>query len=112
VIVKAKIPVESVRAFAIAPVDWAIKESVQATLRRNIRRILRRHGYPPDLQEKAVQTIIDQAKLFAEDLLPEIIPEAGDPLPGTGSNSLSWRSLKRVEAFSNRALTWSLSSPL
>jgi type I restriction enzyme, R subunit len=51
-------------------VDWAIKESVQATLRRNIRRILRKHGYPPDLQEKAVQTVIDQAKLLAEDLLP------------------------------------------
>jgi type I restriction enzyme R subunit len=52
-------------------IDWAIKESVQATLRRNIRRILRKHGYPPDLQERAVQTVIDQAKLLAEDLLKE-----------------------------------------
>jgi len=52
-----------------ATVDWTIKESVQAMLRRNIRRILRKHGYPPDLQEKAVQTVIDQAKLLAEDLL-------------------------------------------
>jgi type I restriction enzyme R subunit len=50
-------------------IDWTIKESVQATLRRNIRRILRKHGYPPDLQEKAVQTVIDQAKLLAQDLL-------------------------------------------
>ena len=49
-------------------VDWTIKESVQATLRRNIRRILRKYGYPPDLQEKAVQTVIDQAKLLANDL--------------------------------------------
>lgn len=49
-------------------IDWTIKESVQATLRRNIRRILRKHGYPPDLQEKAVQTVIDQAKLLAADL--------------------------------------------
>lgn len=49
-------------------IDWAIKESVQASLRRNIRRILRKHGYPPDLQEQAVQTVIDQAKLLAEDL--------------------------------------------
>lgn len=49
-------------------IDWTIKESVQATLRRNIRRILRKYGYPPDLQEKAVQTVIDQAKLLAEDL--------------------------------------------
>lgn len=50
-------------------IDWTIKESVQATLRRNIRRILRKYGYPPDLQEKAVQTVIDQAKLLAEDLV-------------------------------------------
>ncbi len=49
-------------------IDWTIKESVQATLRRNIRRILRKHGYPPDLQEKAVQTVIDQARLLANDL--------------------------------------------
>ena len=50
-------------------IDWTVKESIQALLRRNIRRILRKHGYPPDLQEKAVQTVIDQAKLLAEDLL-------------------------------------------
>lgn len=50
-------------------IDWTIKESVQATLRRNIRRILRKYGYPPDLQEKAVQTVIDQAKLLANDLV-------------------------------------------
>jgi type I restriction enzyme R subunit len=54
-------------------IDWAIKESVQAILRRNIRRILRKHGYPPDLQERAVQTVIDQAKLLAEDLLPDVV---------------------------------------
>jgi type I restriction enzyme R subunit len=50
-------------------IDWTVKESVQATLRRNIRRILRKYGYPPDLQERAVQTVIDQAKLLAEDLV-------------------------------------------
>ncbi len=50
-------------------IDWTIKESVQATLRRNIRRILRKFGYPPDLQEKAVDTVISQAKMLAEDLV-------------------------------------------
>lgn len=49
-------------------IDWTIKESVQSGLRRNIRRILRLHGYPPDLQEKAVETVITQAKMLAEDL--------------------------------------------
>jgi type I restriction enzyme, R subunit len=50
-------------------IDWTIKESVQATLRRNIRRILRKYGYPPDKQEKAVQTVLEQAKLLAEELV-------------------------------------------
>lgn len=50
-------------------IDWTIKESVQADLRRNIRRILRKFGYPPDLQEKAVETVINQAKMLAEDLV-------------------------------------------
>jgi type I restriction enzyme, R subunit len=49
-------------------IDWTIKESVQSALRRNVRRILRLHGYPPDLQEKAVETVITQAKMLAEDL--------------------------------------------
>ena len=52
-----------------ATIDWTIKESVQSALRRNIRRILRLHGYPPDLQEKAVETVITQAKMLANDLL-------------------------------------------
>lgn len=50
-------------------IDWTIKESVQSALRRNIRRILRLHGYPPDLQEKAVDTVILQAKMLAEDFI-------------------------------------------
>lgn len=50
-------------------IDWTIKESVQSALRRNIRRILRLHGYPPDLQERAVDTVITQAKMLAEDFI-------------------------------------------
>jgi type I restriction enzyme R subunit len=52
-----------------ATIDWTIKESVQADLRRNIRRILRKFGYPPDLQEQAVETVITQAKMLTEDLI-------------------------------------------
>jgi len=52
-------------------IDWTIKESVQSALRRNIRRILRLHGYPPDLQEKAVETVITQAKMLAEELVKD-----------------------------------------
>ena len=50
-------------------IDWTIKESVQSALRRNIRRILRLHGYPPDIQEKAVETVIALAKMLAENLI-------------------------------------------
>lgn len=50
-------------------IDWTIKESVQSALRRNIRRILRLHGYPPDLQEKTVDTVIKQAKMLTEDII-------------------------------------------
>lgn len=49
-------------------IDWAIKESVQAALRRNIRRILRKYGYPPDKQEKAIQTVMQQAVMLAEEI--------------------------------------------
>lgn len=50
-------------------IDWTIKESVQSGLRRNVRRILRLHGYPPDLQEKAVETVVNQAKMLAEGMV-------------------------------------------
>lgn len=49
-------------------IDWTIKESVQATLRRNVRRILRKFGYPPDLQEKAIETVLTQAKMLADEM--------------------------------------------
>lgn len=57
-------------------IDWTIKESVQATLRRNIRRILRKYDYPPDLQEKAVEFVLNQAKLLADNLVKENVINA------------------------------------
>ena len=42
-------------------IDWTVKENVQANLRRLVRRILRKYGYPPDLQERATQTVLEQA---------------------------------------------------
>ena len=50
-------------------IDWTIKESVQASLRRNVRRILRKFGYPPDLQEKAVETVLTQARMLADEFV-------------------------------------------
>lgn len=54
-----------------ATIDWTLKESVQAELRRNVRRVLKKFGYPPDLQEKAVETVINQAKRLADYFVDE-----------------------------------------
>jgi len=54
--------VESVRANT--SIDWTIKESVRAKLRVIVKRILRKYGYPPDKQEKATQTVLEQAELL------------------------------------------------
>ncbi|MGH7048642.1 MAG: type I restriction endonuclease subunit R [Stellaceae bacterium] len=46
-------------------IDWTLRENVRANLRRLVRRILRRYGYPPDKQEKATQTVLEQAALLS-----------------------------------------------
>ncbi len=45
-------------------IDWAVKETARAKLRAMVKRILRKHGYPPDKQEKATQTVLEQAELL------------------------------------------------
>lgn len=46
--------------------DWTQRESVRATLRRNVRRLLARYGYPPDLAEGATALVLRQAELSTE----------------------------------------------
>jgi type I restriction enzyme R subunit len=48
-------------------IDWTVKENVRAKLRVMVRRTLRKYGYPPDKQEKATQTVLEQAELIAKD---------------------------------------------
>ncbi len=43
--------------------DWQQRESVRADLRRNVRRLLAKYGYPPDLSEDATQLVLKQAEL-------------------------------------------------
>jgi type I site-specific restriction-modification system R (restriction) subunit len=50
--------------------DWAKREDVQAHLRLTIKRLLRRHGYPPDRQKAAVKKVIEQVETYAEDWQP------------------------------------------
>ncbi len=46
--------------------DWTHRESVRASLRRNVRRLLAKYGYPPDLAEDATQLVLRQAELSTE----------------------------------------------
>ncbi len=50
-----------------ASIDWTIRENVRAKLRVAVKRVLRKYGYPPDKQEKATQTVIEQAELICAD---------------------------------------------
>lgn len=50
-------------------IDWTVRENVQAKMRVAIKRILRKHGYPPDMEVKATETVLEQARLFAENIL-------------------------------------------
>ena len=47
-------------------IDWTLRENVRAHLRVLVRRILRKYGYPPDKQEKATQTVLEQAEVLSE----------------------------------------------
>ena len=46
-------------------IDWTLRENVRANLRRLVKRVLRKHGYPPDKQEKATRTVLEQAEMLS-----------------------------------------------
>ena len=46
-------------------IDWTLRENVRANLRRLVKRVLRKHGYPPDKQESATRTVLDQAEVLS-----------------------------------------------
>jgi type I restriction enzyme R subunit len=48
-------------------IDWTLRENVRAQLRVLVKRILRKYGYPPDKQEKATLTVLEQAALLSAD---------------------------------------------
>ena len=54
-----------------ATIDWAVKESVRARLMVIVRRILKKYGYPPDKQEQAIQLVMTQAAILADDWAQE-----------------------------------------
>ncbi|SFB76547.1 type I restriction enzyme, R subunit [Flexibacter flexilis DSM 6793] len=51
-----------------ASIDWTIKESVKAKLKVAVKRILRKYGYPPDMQLLATETVLKQAEMIANEI--------------------------------------------
>jgi len=51
-----------------ATIDWTIRESARAKLMVLVKRTLTKYGYPPDKQQKAIETVLKQAELFADSL--------------------------------------------
>ena len=47
-------------------IDWTVRDNVRAQLRVLVKRILRKYGYPPDMQEKATQTVLEQAEALSQ----------------------------------------------
>ncbi len=48
-------------------IDWTVRESARAKIKVMVKRILRKHGYPPDLEEEATKTVLAQAELLCAD---------------------------------------------
>ncbi len=48
-------------------IDWTVRESARAKIKDMVKRILRKHGYPPDLQEEATKTVLAPAELLCAD---------------------------------------------
>lgn len=54
-------------------IDWTLRENVRAQLRVIVKRILRKYGYPPDKQEKATQTVLEQAEVLSQEWVENIL---------------------------------------
>jgi type I restriction enzyme R subunit len=46
-------------------VDWMHREAARARMRALVKRVLRKYGYPPDLQDAAVQKVLQQAEMLS-----------------------------------------------
>lgn len=59
-------------------IDWTQKEAVRADMRRKVKKLLRKHGYPPDKQAAAVVTVLEQAEALCKDWA-ETAPQPAQP---------------------------------
>ncbi|QLH75395.1 MAG: type I restriction endonuclease subunit R [Methanomassiliicoccales archaeon] len=59
-----------------ATIDWQYRESARAKMRTHVKRLLRKYNYPPDKQDAAVKTVIEQAELLSQEIVSEVSQEA------------------------------------
>ncbi|MGN4271786.1 type I restriction endonuclease subunit R [Bacillus cereus group sp. BCN115] len=53
-------------------IDWNLRESARAKMRITVKRLLKKYGYPPDLQDDAIEIVIEQAERMSEQLVLEL----------------------------------------
>jgi len=51
-----------------AGVDWTLRKNIQAKMRVSVKRLLKKYGYPPDMQKLATENILKQAELLCRDV--------------------------------------------
>lgn len=72
-------------------IDWQKRESARASMRMMIKKLLKKHKYPPEGMDDAVQTVMTQCELWTDN---------DDNIEPLGANSMNMD--KRVEAYANR----------
>ena len=78
-------------------IDWTRRESVRAKLRAAVKRILNKHGYPPDKREKAAETVLEQAEALSASWAEERPPELGfRPFPKRGDGVVTEELIDRL----------------
>jgi len=51
-----------------ATIDWTVRKNIQAKMRISVKKILKKYGYPPDMQLLATKNILEQADLMCRDI--------------------------------------------
>ena len=85
--------VEAIRSSVT--IDWTQKEAVRADMRRKVKKLLRKHGYPPDKQAEAVVTVLEQAETLCKDWAEN--PPATPTAAPAGANVLPFRRVAGAE---------------
>ena len=81
--------------YANVTIDWTKRESVRAKLRAAVKRVLNKHGYPPDKREKAAETVLEQAEVLSA-AWAETPPLGFWPMPKRGDGVVTNEEIDRL----------------